>query len=633
MPTRFIAMKINKALFLFLITILSIRAYSCDKTFDTKETIIFVDFNFVLGEVESAKKAACNQGKNFKVLPYGYEYSKKMGTYREREYKNGIKIKRCGLFYGDGKLQVTNKGSECRKTLEDHYGIKEQMHQETKQKIEDEISNFSAEDKEIYLEELYSLENLKQLYEEEPSESLKMHLNSQYSNFQKRLGNKNLETSLEEMGQDDIKPTSIIVSGHDGSGSYSGMTGGLSKGYLLTKLKDSFSEDQLQSLESVLLWGCYTATRNEVNWWDEKLPGLKVLAGFNGSGPSIGKLASNQMIYDILTSTEDFYQLTDENQIKNALKSIEGFIYTLGGIQVKTCDGHSWYYGRSKKGDHYYQDFGKSGLERCLDPKLLSDAKSQLEFYEKYFSGELPIPKDTSNGPLRGIYNTIRNYEDCKETWKGKLDLPNGSKVGMLLFYEGVKGNFYNLFSPLLQDASKAFERMDNLEIEMISKALGIGRTPPALPFTEEEILEEINKRGAIAHNPPFSDFIKWKNFKSDNNLEKFPTSKEEFMKLSRKEILDIGVMLEEFEGSDFINHASLKSEPIYYDDSEVWDNNVVIRYPIESSSRNISALKKAFNNYAYSLNSSCMNFLAWHEVTETTPYYLGGSTECNVSY
>jgi hypothetical protein len=520
---------ISQTKFLIIIIALSsFNVFACrnvDRS--TKETIIMYDLNYIFQEVEAARKAACEKGKKFIVLPHGYETHKKNGLLREKIYRNNSWAQK-----------------SCRGTSP-----------EAKRKC--------SKNMRIYKETADILRAEQRLLPELSKDSVKK--------------------SLEKMAGENLEINSIVLSGHDGSGSFYGKAGRTDKRALITALNLAYKDKDhlLDNLNSVYLWGCYTSTRGEVNAWSKLVDSLKVVAGFSGSGPSIGKEASNDSLYDIMTSEDDFYALESAKDVERNLLSIKGINYLLSGIYLKTCNEKEFYLRRFKDPNNRKRtihEFDENFMSEHYCKKD-STKKAQKELYDEfmqYFDGKLPIPKDTQNGALRRIYNSARANSFCREQVSDKRYLLDPDKVGLLLFFEGVKENFYDSFKAVIDEAAKELEKAPLSEFDFIGYDVNFFEWAAGA------------SRYKLSQALSGEDHKKLKVLVQE--LQNFPTSKDKFMKLSRRDFNRLNQKL----------HKASKSS--------------LFLYPgIETES--IQKLRKALNIYNYELDTSCMDMLTWHEL------------------
>lgn len=520
-----------KKIFIAILVLTSAQAIACPGVDEsTQETVVMVDLNFVLGEVDTAKKAACEQGKKFVLLPYGYERHKELGTLREKIYRNDSYSKNNDCF-------ADPSSARCQDLLAKRSTLHEEMFRKERE-------------------------------------------------IKARESQKNLEEGFKALASEGKKVNSVILSGHDGSGSFYGKAGSTTKYDVVELLKDSYEDkpELLEDLNSVYLWGCYTATKAETEWWSKQLPQLDIVAGFHGTGPSIGKSASNTILYDLMMSENEIYNVQEKDEMEKTLKNLEGLPYLLSGIYVKTCGEEEYYLSRQKMDGHYdrlYTEFGPTGTASCKKEENNAANAAHYEKFMRYFTGELAIPEDTSNGELRTIYNFSRSWEHCKEHWDDPSQGLDPDKVALLLFYEGVKANFHNAFKDQLEQALEALESLpvDDLDYIGLDRSF-FGWLPRKLKYEGSRLLQGDDHKS-------LADFsLKYKEL-----LKNLPRDKEGFTQLSRKELNDYNKMLHELTSTDL--HL----------------------YPgVSEKVKPLQQLKKAMNIYAYGLDSNCMDMLMWHE-------------------
>lgn len=512
----------------FSLAMSPISSLACDLPKDAAQTVVMVDYNFILQEVEAAKKAACEQGKNFVVLPHGYDTHKELGALREEEYRTES--------YGDNAncFGEAATSERCKALSEKYVKIKKTL----KTRIE-ELSKT-------------------------PSEEL-------------------VEKKIKDLAENNIAVSSVVLSGHDGSGHFHGHAGSGSKFQMVDMLKGAYEgkPELLEQLNSVFLWGCYTATASETEWWSEQLESLNIVAGFNGSGPSIGKRASHEILYDLMSSQKEIARIEEADRMEAALKNLDGLNYLYSGIYVRNCNKKAFYLKREKKPGSFQTletSFRIAG--RALCRKYVDKNNEYHERYMKYFTGELPIPEDTHNGELREIYNFSRSWEHCAKYWDPAKKL-EPDHVALLLFFEGVKGNFYNAFEEYIEDAYQAIKSLPAGELDFIGKGKSF------FDWLPEKLKYEASSLASPEEHAAVEKFAR----KYKDLLANMPRDKESFVNLSRKDINRYNMMLSELSGSE-----------LYF-------------YPgVRKKVGSIKKLQKALNVYAYSLDPNCMSMLSWHE-------------------
>jgi hypothetical protein len=305
-----------------------------------------------------------------------------------------------------------------------------------------------------------------------------------------KLDSETLRSEIRQLANSGISIDTLIASGHDGGGSISGITGKINKYQIRDILQEEYVNrpDLLANFNHIMLWGCYTTTENEVNFWKSNFSNLDMIAGFLGSGPTDDKLASSTIIRDLIKNSDRLTALDDEANVRRELrKTIEHLHFTLPGIYLETgerCDNRGYYYSREARYDkngnlldseevHGSYDVGKLDCE-TVNVEL---AHYRAEF-EEYYYGRKPIPNNTRIGLLRIIYNSYRENEHCLNYGQEFGDL-----LGLLLFYEGVVDNFLNTFKEDIEKLPREGESYLNRLMN--------------------ELMPEIERRKSLISNPP----------------------------------------------------------------------------------------------------------------------------------
>lgn len=414
---------------IFLIILID-SAIACNRDVDESRRVVFLNTNGSINEVNAARDAACRAGKGFVVLPENTADMIRVYT-NHRENLNEIFERYEDAETDEEREEIRNEYFEAERTY----------------------TRISAD-----------LE---------------------------RVGPESLRSEIRSMAERGIAVDTLIASGHDGGGSISGVSGGINKYEIRDILQQEYADrpDLLAQFNHVLLWGCYTTTEYEVNFWKSSFPDLDMIAGFLGSGPADDKLASSTIIRDLIRNSERLTTLDDEANVRRELRrTIEHLHYTLPGLYLETgerCDGHGYYYSREGVYDDDNNIIGSTEVHGPFEVGVV-DCDSALDElmgywrdFQRYFEGELPIPENTSSGPLRNIYSSFRENEHCLDT--GNV---TGDTAGLLLFYNGVVDNFLHTFE---DDVSQLPTIEDGGYPEYI---LGM-------------LTDEIEKRQELISNPP----------------------------------------------------------------------------------------------------------------------------------
>lgn len=250
--------------------------------------------------------------------------------------------------------------------------------------------------------------------------------------------------ALTEIKNTGGKLHNLTISGHDGGGIFSGYKGGLKRDEIAEILKNY---PEINEVSSLLLLGCYTGVPKEMIEWKQVFPGVKLIAGYDAAAPFSDKPAGHQYIEDVLLKEKQLLQNADQKKLQDSAKHNIRSLTMLNSSMYLICkDG-------TNEGEYYYGSQREEKVFKPFDIKECESKKTEIESLingiNKYDSGELEIPNDTTTGELRKIYTKARSIEHCGEM----LNLPlNLNRVFNLLFYEGVKKNFSDFYQADLKE-------------------------------------------------------------------------------------------------------------------------------------------------------------------------------------
>jgi hypothetical protein len=368
---------------------------------------------------------------------------------------------------------------------------------------------------------------------------------------------KDLDLKIAELSKANKAITTIIFSGHNGGGGLAGTAGRINKNDFFDSMNRHYkNKPSLKNeLGAALLWGCYSATPEEVMAWKSSFPALKIIAGFNGIAPSKVKNESATIMKDIIAKQKQMIEQKTSADVLKLVKQIENLNLTHAGIYVNACS-EQYYYSKDSSGVHF-KTFEE--MKKCDSPEL----QNKLLQYNEYFSGSKPIIEED----VRSIYEYARKYDHCF----GSTHPLEGNHVALLMFFKEVKYNFGNVFAKLTVSA--------DLELKALSKE--ITDLEKSFRFTRSYSGEEV------------------KNFKLtlDSVSKTFflPTSQNLNAK-ERKEILSNISVLEPLVKHSMVNKVQA----------------------LKAKMKNLIHLQDRMQNYLYELRPACMDFLEWHYMDQS---------------
>lgn len=249
--------------------------------------------------------------------------------------------------------------------------------------------------------------------------------------------------------------TALIASGESTGLGFEGNVGGV---YRLD-LKPVFDEfpAQRDSLQSVFLWGCYSANRDDVIWWRESFPKLKAIFGFSGKAPLGTNPVSSKLLRDALLNDSSMVELTNAKQIRKAFHSLEGVKGTQAVASI-----NSTYVGVDFEPQSLALPPACEGAEELLRATFPA-------FQNCYVANSscLSLPTNTQSSPLRKFYEHLQNYSSCRGYSTFISDLPMTHKVISLIFFSRVRTHFAKFYEKEIAEANAVLESSEFNETQL----------------------------------------------------------------------------------------------------------------------------------------------------------------------
>lgn len=240
--------------------------------------------------------------------------------------------------------------------------------------------------------------------------------------------------------------TSLIGSGESTGIGFEGDVGGVYRADLKAVF-DKFPE-QRDALQSVFLWGCYTANRDDVVWWQESFPKLKAIFGFSGRAPLENDPDSYLLLRDALEQSANMAGLTSTQEIRRAFHRLDSVGHTHAAAVI-----NSTYLGVD------IEPFSIALPPQCESAEKLL-RRSYTAFTQCYSAnaGCLSPPTNTQSSPLRTFYSDLQSYGGCAAYSTFIASLPAASKVISLIYYDRVRRHFARFYDSEIEAANALLE-------------------------------------------------------------------------------------------------------------------------------------------------------------------------------
>jgi hypothetical protein len=262
--------------------------------------------------------------------------------------------------------------------------------------------------------------------------------------------------------------STMIISGHDGTGEFSGVYGNITD-EAISKLFASFPK-QSKAMRSLHLWGCYTTSpASLLNNWLHYFPNTALISGYDDQAPLNDKPAGWKYLKGVLEKENELLNSTDAKKLQRLLKKIPGAAQTHSAIYV--CGQYA----------NNTEAFDLSELSsRC--EKYKEEVERLSEGYMCYKRATdancSEPPETTSSGPIREFYEALHKADACN-----KLAAEDENYIGYnrdealrLIFYREVKKNFARVYQKQLREMDELMNTLGVNSLARFSKVDSMSR-------------------------------------------------------------------------------------------------------------------------------------------------------------
>lgn len=302
-----------------------------------------------------------------------------------------------------------------------------------------------------------------------------------------------LNQFLKDQKDRGVSLSSVVVSGHDGNGTFGGTYGSIDSKILA----EAFTKNAPvgDSIRSVLLLGCYTTTAGEVEFkWKKIFPKALLVAGYDDRAPLADRAANLQYIEDVLAKEKNLTEAANEAELKKAFDGLAG----VSQVHASMCVGENYV---NKKGVTHT----KKIFEACKN-----DENNIGDKYDCYLYGNEGcenVPENTTSGELRQYYRYLQNTAHCNEFRNYGISRPPPEQVLRVLFDKQVRQNFQNLHQEQLDEYDQLLSKQGAPENLRLSKAGDLSRGEFIRRVTQarEFVSQKKNEKG---YHSQFSGLI-----------------------------------------------------------------------------------------------------------------------------
>lgn len=300
-----------------------------------------------------------------------------------------------------------------------------------------------------------------------------------------KFSKESLLAFLEQQRKEGKVFPSVVVSGHDGTGSFSGHFGRVGD----EELAKIFEEADIhQDIRTFHLWGCYTTSPGSLMLnWKKHFPNISLFTGYDGRAPLNDKPAGWSYLKGVLEKEPALLEVENAKKLQAILKKIPGANQVTSAIY--SCDDYA-----NLTEAYNFQDMGA----KCQ--KFKEQILASEETYQCYLKATkedcFDPPQNTGRSPLRDYYELTQKAVACRDFSDDPIFRSLSRDQGIrLIFFREVVNNFSRIY------------RTEILESNEILKSLG---APDELLFEDveklsrKELLEKMEKLLAFLQSQAF---------------------------------------------------------------------------------------------------------------------------------
>jgi hypothetical protein len=256
--------------------------------------------------------------------------------------------------------------------------------------------------------------------------------------------------------------STMVVSGHDGTGKFSGEFGEIGDVDLADILDDHPSLKE--GLRALHLWGCYTTSPGSLMLnWKRHFPNVLAISGYDLKAPLNNAPSGWTYLSGIIEREPRLFEMRDANALRRLLREIPGA--TNMHAAVMAC-------GLFANNNEAYSIADM--VQRCQGFKTtLEQREPRIRCFERGEAACSNLPEPPGRGEIREFYNFLQNASACStflpdETIFQRFDR---DRILRLIFGKVVQGNFAQQYATELRESNTFLRelgadaglRLDNL--------------------------------------------------------------------------------------------------------------------------------------------------------------------------
>jgi hypothetical protein len=280
---------------------------------------------------------------------------------------------------------------------------------------------------------------------------------------------------LDEQKKNGTQFNSLVVSGHDGTGSFSGHLGRVGDEELAKLLEEAEIQNDIRAIH---LWGCYTTSPGSLMLnWKKHFPNISLFTGYDGRAPLNDKPAGWQYLKGVIEKEPALLEVENAKKLQAILRKIPGANQVTAAIY--SCEDYA------TLTDYYnFKDMGPK-CDKFREQLLAQSPTYECFLRAKTEECENP-PATTGSGPVREFYELMQKAVACKDFSEDPIfrNLSRDQAIRLIFFKEVIE-NFSHNYRNEMQESDQFLKDLgapDDLRFQNLNQ------------LSRKEILEKMER-------------------------------------------------------------------------------------------------------------------------------------------
>lgn len=267
--------------------------------------------------------------------------------------------------------------------------------------------------------------------------------------------------------------STLIISGHNGGGSFSGEGGEF--GYYEVEEALAQNPEAKKSVRTLMLLGCNTANLGQITTWKSIFPELDIIAGYDGTAPSQNAKSGLSYIEQIISKKDQLLAQDDKKDIERFVRNMDYIHHLEAGLYIKNIECEE---NKQVEKEYVFRPLMEDRSDRFKEfnfkecSKRVEELRNEkLPLFMKYYLGELENKSSASREELRKLYNFFHQYSFCFENESMTVEnqgtsanaaLPEWQTALYLRYWKETQANISDYYATNIEEGFNLIDKLKN---------------------------------------------------------------------------------------------------------------------------------------------------------------------------